>query len=115
MELVRCGIDGPLRTTPPRENSDSCQDRIDACAYIASHLRVKELSFNSNFTIHQDFQRFRWVQDLAEMRGLRAVFHHNSPHEHRLKSSKASILLANQMSRHNWGTNEYRWEALLKD
>lgn len=114
MELLRYGTDRPLRSVPGRDTNDSCLKWSYACAYIASYLRVKEISFNINFTIHQDFQRFHWVKDLAQMRGVRAVFHHNSPNEHGLKSTEASILLANQISRHNWGTDEYRWETLLE-
>lgn len=114
MELLRYGIDRPLRSVPGRDINDNCLAWSGACAYIADHLRVKELSFNINFTIHQDFQRFRWVKDLAQMRGLQAVFHRNSPNKHGLKSTEASVLLANQMSRHNWGTDQYRWDALLE-
>ena len=114
LELLRYGTARPLRSVPGRDINDSCSEWSDACAYIAGHLRVRELSFNINFTIHQEFQRFRWVRDLAQMRGLRAVFHHKSPNKHGLKSTEASVALANQMCLHDWGTDEYRWEALLE-
>ena len=113
MELLRYGIDRPLRSVPGRDDNDNCLDWSRACAYIAGNLRISELSFNINFTIHQDFQRFRWVKDLAQIRSVRKGFHHDSPNKHGLKSSEASVVLANQMSRQDWGTDEYRWEALL--
>lgn len=114
MELLRYGIDRPLRSVPGRDVTDNCVDWSRACAYIARHLRVKEVSFNINFSIHQDFQRFLWVKGLAQIRGVRAVFHHDSPNKNGLKSNKASVLLANQMTRHNWGTDAYRWKTLLE-
>lgn len=114
MELLRYGVDRPLRSVPGRNINDNCRDWSDACIYIAGNLRVKELSCNINFTIHRDFQRFGWVKDLAQIRGVRAIFHHNSPNKHGVKSREASVVLANQMSQHDWGTDEYRWEALLE-
>ncbi|KAF6237104.1 hypothetical protein HO173_004572 [Letharia columbiana] len=114
MELIRYGIGRPLRSVPERDVNDNCLDWSDACAYIAGHLRVKEFSFNINFTIPQDFQRFRWVKDLIQVRGVSAVFHHNSANKHGLKSENAWIQLANQMSREDWGADEYRWETLLE-
>ena len=82
--------------------------------YITGNLRVNELSCNINFTIHVDFQGFRWVKTLAQIRGERAIFHHNSPNKHGLKSTEALVVLANQMSRDDWGTDDYRWEALFE-
>lgn len=114
MELLRYGIDRPLRSVCGQGINDNGPAWSSACAYIASHLRVKELSLNINFAIHQDFQRFRWVRDLTQIRGVRTLYHHNSPNTHGLKSTEASVLLTNQMSRHDWGTDEYRWEALLE-
>ena len=114
MELLRYGTDRPLRSVPERDVNDNCVEWSRACAYIVGHVGVKEVSLNIDFTIHQDFQRFRWVQDLAQMRRVKGVFHRNSPNKHGLKSSEGSIVLANQMSRQDWGTDEYRWEVLLE-
>ena len=118
MELLRYGtIDGAVRSVPGiyrNYRKDNCQDWSSACAYIASHLQVKELSFNINCIIHHEFQRISWVRDLAQIHGLQAVYHEDSPHENCLKSSEASVMLANQMSSKNWGTDEYRWEVLLQ-
>ena len=115
MELLRYGIAHPLRSVSREEiTKDNGLAWSSACAYIASHLLVKELSINIDFAIHQDFQRFRWVVDLAQIRGLRRIFHHDSPNKHGLKPAGTPKLLANQMSRNDWGTDEDRWEALLE-
>ncbi|CAD6578650.1 MAG: hypothetical protein ASARMPRED_008794 [Alectoria sarmentosa] len=114
MELLGYGVDRPLRFVPGRNINDNCRDLSDACMYITGNLRVNELSCNINFTIHVDFQGFRWVKTLAQIRGERAIFHHNSPNKHGLKSTEALVVLANQMSRDDWGTDDYRWEALFE-
>ena len=114
MELLRYGIAHPLRSVPRLGTTkDTCLAWSSACAYISSHLSVRELSLNIDFAIPQDFQRFRWVVDLAQIRGLRRIFHHNSPNKHALKAEETPYVPRNQMSRNDWGTDEYRWAALL--
>lgn len=109
MELLRHGTDPPLRIVPGRRAiSDTGDAWSDACKYIASDLRVKEISFNINFAIHRDFQRFRWVDGLAEI-CTRAISHYNSPNEHSLNAD----LRPQPQSPGDWGTDEYRWEVLL--
>ena len=111
---LRYGIAHPLRSVPRLGvTKDNGLAWSSACAYIASHLLVKELSLNIDFAIPQDFQRFRWVVDLTQICGLRRIFHHNSPNKHALKAEETPYVPRNQMSRNDWGTDEYRWEALL--
>ena len=55
MRLLCYGVDRPLRSVPGRNINDNCRDWSDASMSIAGNLRVKELSFNINFTIHRDF------------------------------------------------------------
>lgn len=95
--LLRYGIGRPLRSVPGRVTIGNCLNWSDASAYIAGQLQVRKISRNI---------------DLAQMRGLRAVLYHNTLYKHGLKSTEASVALANQMSRHGWGTDEYGVEAL---
>lgn len=114
MELLRYGTDTPLREALVRPAIiDNGSAWNNACTYIASDLRVREISFNINFAIPQDFQRFRWVMNLAQVR-VKAISHHNSPNEHSLSTNKRLDLPPQQESPHNWGTDEYRWEVLLE-
>ena len=85
MEFLRYGIERPLRSVPRRKNNHKRQNWSNSCAYMASHLGIKELSFNINFTIPQDFQRFGWVPDVTQTRGLKVVFHRDRPNKHGLK------------------------------
>lgn len=109
MELLRYGIAHPLRSVPERGlTKDTGLAWGSACAYIASHLLVRELSLNIDFAIPHDFQRFHWVVDLAQIRS-RKVVHHNSPNKHALKAEKTPYVPRDN----DWGTDEHRWEAVL--